>query len=76
MALGDRRAGLDTLTRVFGTMVAALLLPLFVTVPRAAAEGDSPCPPGTDPVSVGSGVICVVVTDPGEPGHQANPESQ
>lgn len=56
------------LTRALGTLIAALLLPLVVMVPRAAGEGDSPCPPGTDPVSVGSGVICVVVTDPGEPG--------
>jgi hypothetical protein len=61
------------LTRALGTLVAALLLPLVVTVPRAAAEGDSPCPPGTDPVSVGSGVICVVVTDPGEPGQPGSP---
>lgn len=61
------------LTRALGMLVAALLLPLVVMVPRAAGEGDSPCPPGTDPVSVGSGVICVVVTDPGEPGQPGEP---
>jgi hypothetical protein len=48
-------------------MMAVLALPLVVVVPTAAAQ-DAQCPPGTNPVSVGSGVICVVVTDPGEPG--------
>lgn len=61
------------LTRALGTLVAALLLPLAVMVPRAAGEGGSPCPSGTDPVSVGSGVICVVVTDPGDPGQPGEP---
>ena len=61
MALGYRGAGLDMLTRALGTLVAALLLPLIVMLPRAEGQGDSPCPSGTDPVSVGSGVICVVV---------------
>lgn len=61
------------LSRALGTLVAALLLPLAVAAPRAAADGDSPCPPGTNPVSVGSGVICVVVTDPGQPGDPGDP---
>ncbi|QNN51789.1 hypothetical protein [Nocardioides mesophilus] len=51
----------------------ALLLPLLVVAPRAVADGDSQCPPGTNPVSVGSGVICVVVTDPGEPSNPGDP---
>ena len=73
VALWDRGAGLDMLTRALGTLVAALVLPLVVAVPRAAADGDSPCPAGTEPVSVGSGVICVVVTDPGQPGQPGEP---
>jgi hypothetical protein len=61
------------LSRALGIMMAALLLPLVVVAPRAVADGGSPCPPGTNPVSVGSGVICVVVTDPGGPGNPGNP---
>src|SRR3954464_15532132 len=64
------------LSRALGILVVVLSLPLLVVAPRAIADGDSPCPPGTNPVSVGSGVICVVVTDPGEPsnpGHSGNP---
>ena len=55
------------LSRALGALVAAVLLPLFFVAPSAAADGDSPCPSGMNPVSVGSGVICVVVTDPGAP---------
>jgi hypothetical protein len=51
----------------------ALLLLLVVVGPRAVADGDSQCPAGTNPVSVGSGVICVVVTDPGGPGNPGDP---
>ena len=61
------------LSRALGILVVALLLPLLVVAPRAAAVGDSQCPAGTNPVSVGSGVVCVVVTDPGEPGSAGNP---
>ena len=61
------------LTRAIGTLVAALELPVVIAMPRAAADGDSPCPAGTEPVSVGSGVICVVVTDPGQPGQPGEP---
>lgn len=61
------------LTRALGSLVLALALPLVVVAPRSAADGDSQCPPGTTPVSVGSGVICVVVTDPGEPGNPGDP---
>jgi len=61
------------LSRAFGTFVAALALPLLVVVPRAAAEGDAQCPPGTDPIRAGSGVICVVASDPGQPGHPGDP---
>ena len=61
------------LSRALGAAVAALVLPLLAVVPRAAADGGSTCPPGTDPVSVGSGVICVVVTDPGSPGQPGDP---
>jgi len=61
------------LSRSVGIFVAALVLPLFVAVPRAAAEGDAPCPPGTEPVRAGSGVICVVASDPGQPGHPGDP---
>lgn len=63
------------LTRVIGALAAALVLPMVVVVPEAAADGNSPCPPGTRPVSVGSGVICIVVSDPdqpGDPGHPGN----
>lgn len=61
------------LSRAFETLMVALLLPLLVTAPKAAALGDSGCPAGTNPVSVGSGVVCVVVTDPGEPASAGNP---
>ncbi len=61
------------LRRILGTFLVAMVLPIAVSTPRAAADGDSPCPPGTEPVSVGSGVICVVVTDPGEPGDPGDP---
>lgn len=61
------------LTRAFGTLVIALALPLLAVLPRALADGGSTCPPGTTPVSVGSGVICVVVTDPGGPGGPGDP---
>ena len=66
------------LSRALWTLVAALILPFVVVAPRAVADGDSQCPAGTNPVSVGSGVICVVVTDPGEPsnpGDQGHPGS-
>ena len=53
--------------------MVALLLPLLVMAPKAAAVGDSGCPAGTNPVSVGSGVVCVVVTDPGESASPGNP---
>lgn len=61
------------LSRALGTLVAAIVSPLIVAVPLATADGDSQCPPGTNPVSVGSGVICVVVTDPGQPGEPGDP---
>jgi hypothetical protein len=61
------------LSRALGALVAAVLLPLFFVAPSAAADGDSPCPSGMNPVSVGSGVICVVVTDPGAPGAVGTP---
>src|SRR4051795_9879258 len=56
------------LSRGLGTLLATLFLSLLVVAPSTAADGDSPCPSGMSPVSVGSGVICVVVTDPGAPG--------
>ena len=61
------------LRRALGTLAVALALPLIVVVPGALADEDSPCPPGTNPVSVGSGTICVVVTDPGDPGEPGDP---
>jgi hypothetical protein len=61
------------LSRALATLVAALMLPLVVVAPGAVAGGDESCPPGTHPVSVGSGVICVAVTDPGESGHPGDP---
>ena len=60
------------LSRALTILVVALLLPLLVVAPRAVADGDSQCPPETNPVSVGSGVICVVVTDPGEPSNSGD----
>src|SRR3954465_4410728 len=61
------------LNRALALLGGALLLPLLVMAPRAAAAGHSGCPAGTNPVSVGSGVVCVVVTDPGEPGSAGSP---
>jgi hypothetical protein len=61
------------LSRALGAVVAALVLPLAVVVPRAAADAGSSCPPGTNPVSVGSGLVCVVVSDPGQPGQPGGP---
>ena len=58
------------LSRALGVLVAAAVLP-FLVIPSAAAGGS--CPQGTSPVSVGSGIICVVVTDPGQPGHPSDP---
>lgn len=55
------------LTGALGSLAALLTLPLVVVVPQALDDGGS-CPPGTRPASVGSGVICVVATDPGAPG--------
>ena len=55
--------------------IAAAVLPLLVVIPEATA-GARDCPAGTSPVSIGTGVICVVVTDPGGalgPGHPGNP---
>ena len=46
------------LSRALGIVVVALWVPLVVVAPRAVAGGNSQCPPGTNPVSVGSGVIC------------------
>ena len=56
------------LRHTIGLVGAAVLLPLLAVMPQAAAsDGETQCPPGTDPVSVGSGVICVVVTDARQP---------
>ena len=59
------------LSRALGIMMAAIVLPFLVVIPWAAAG--SSCPQGTSPVSVSSGMICVVVTDPGQPGHVGDP---
>lgn len=61
------------LSRALGVLVAGLLLPIVALMPTAVAGGGSACPAGTKPVSVGSGVICVVVKDPGQPGHPGHP---
>src|SRR5215213_369572 len=47
---------------------------LLAAAPGAEASGQ--CPPGSAPTSVpGAGVICVRVTDPGEPASPAEPAS-
>ena len=61
------------LRRSLGILLVAVVLPIAVSTPSASADGESSCPPGTEPVSVGSGVICVVVTDPGNPGDPGDP---
>lgn len=61
------------LTRAIGLVVAAILLPLLAVAPRASADGGTGCPSGTHPVSVGSGVICVVVTAPESDGNIGSP---
>lgn len=56
-------------------LVSAAALPLLAVTP-AAAGVTRDCPSGTSPVSIGTGVICVVVQDPGvpeQPGHAGNP---
>lgn len=63
------------LSRVLVTLVAALVLPLAVVAPRASAGKGSSCPSGTNPVSIGSGVVCVVVTDPGQPGDHGDAQN-
>ncbi len=63
------------LTRAIAIAAAAVLWPLLLIAPAAVATDGHGCPPGTDPVSVGSGVICVVVTDPGNPGDPGDPGS-
>ena len=55
------------LGRALGMAVAAFLLPLVVAAPRAVADNPG-CPSGTQPVSIGSGVICLAAVDPGSPG--------
>jgi hypothetical protein len=61
------------LSRALGTLVAALALPLLVAAPRAAADAGAECPPGTNPVRAGSGVICAFARDPGESGQLGDP---
>ena len=61
------------LRRILAVMVSALLAPILLVAPAAVADGESPCPPGTDPVHVGSGVICIVVTDSEDPEVPADP---
>jgi hypothetical protein len=61
------------LSRALGILVVTFGLAFLTVAPRASADEGAPCPPGTNPVSVGSGVICVVVTDPGEPGQPGDP---
>lgn len=61
------------LTRAIGYVVGAVLLPLLTMAPTAFADDEQTCPDGTDPVSVGSGVVCVVVVDPGTPGEPGDP---
>lgn len=60
------------LTRTLAILVLAFGLPLAVA-PVAIADDDSSCPPGTNPVSVRGGVVCVVVTEPGDPGNPGDP---
>ncbi|WP_341925128.1 hypothetical protein [Nocardioides psychrotolerans] len=49
-------------------LVAGVLVTIVATQSAAAADGPD-CPPGTSPVQdAGGGWICIVVTDPGEPG--------
>jgi hypothetical protein len=61
------------LSRALGTLIAALVLPLLVAAPRAAADTGAECPPGTNPVRARSGVICAVASDPGKPGQLGHP---
>lgn len=56
------------LSRTLAFLTSGLVLPFLLAAPAAVADGESPCPPGTEPVSAGSGVICIVVSDPGSPG--------
>lgn len=71
MALRHRTAGADMLTMLARVVLAALpLAMLVVDTSDAYAAGGNECPPGTNPVNVGSGVICVRVTDPGGPGDE------
>lgn len=60
------------LTRTARIVMAGLVLVMVVVVPVTAAAGDSRCPPGTRPVSRGSGAICLVATDPGQPGNRGH----
>lgn len=60
------------LRRAFGTVAGIALTLAGVSAPASAAE-PATCPTGTNPVSVGSGVICVVVTDPGHEGGPGGP---
>ncbi|WP_162251491.1 MULTISPECIES: hypothetical protein [unclassified Nocardioides] len=61
------------LIRALRILVLAMALPAVFAMPSAHADGKVECPPGTNPVSVGSGVICVVVTEPGDPGGGGEP---
>ena len=61
------------LMRGLAVLAAALFLPFVLAVPAVVADGASSCPPGTDPVNVGSGVICIVVSDPGAPSEPGDP---
>lgn len=61
------------LRRALVTLMTALVMPLAGVLPDAAAGGDAACPPGTSPVSVGLGVVCLTVTDPGEAGQYGDP---
>ena len=74
MAVRSCSPGPAMLRGVIGC-AAATLLSLSVLIPQASAAARD-CPAGTSPVSIGTGVICVVVTDPGGPegpGHPGNP---
>ena len=53
------------LSRMVVVALMAIGLPVLGTT--SARAGDPTCPQGTTPVSSDQGVICVVVTDPGEP---------
>lgn len=61
------------LTRALGPVVTMIVVSLIVAAPRADADGGPACPPGSQPVQVAGGVVCVVVTNPGQPADPGDP---